>query len=187
MTQLCLVRHGQTHWNLERRWQGHIDLPLNQTGLNQAELLARDLASTPFTGDYSSDLQRAFVTAQTLARVHNLPVRTDSGLREQNMGEWEGKIMSEIPSLYPEDWAARQQTPISFQAKGGESIIQLSQRVISVVRSICNENKAGSSLLIVSHGLAIAVIICHIQGFPLEDVFQHVPQNATPLFLDWPA
>lgn len=185
MTQLCLVRHGQTAWNLEGRWQGHTDLPLNVTGLNQAHLLAAELASLRFTAIYSSDLQRALATAAVIAKNQTLPVKTDPRLRELNMGAWEGQLGSEVPTLYPAAWAERQRSPLESQPPGGESIRQLSQRVIAAITAICAENPPQSRLLIVSHGLALAVFLCHAHGQPLEQARERIPANATPLHLNW--
>ena len=102
MTTILLVRHGETDWNLERRWQGHIDRPLNDVGRAQARALADRLDSEPFAAVYSSDLARARETAEIVAAAHGLPVHLDPRLREADVGEWSGLTADEIERRYPE-------------------------------------------------------------------------------------
>ena len=185
MTNLILARHGQTDWNIEGRWQGHSDTPLNATGLEQARLLAGELAGERFAAIYSSDLQRARVTAETVARPLGLSVHTDPRLRELNMGAWEGRLVTELPALTPEAWAERQRNPIDSRPPGGESVRELAGRVIPAIASICAAHPAGARLLIISHGLALAVFLCHAHGRPLGEAFEHIPHNASPVFLSY--
>jgi len=185
MTRLCLVRHGRTAWNLEGRWQGHADIPLDATGLDQAQQVAKILATRRFNAIYSSDLQRAFVTAETIASRHfPLPIQTDVRLREIHLGEWEGKLISDIPSLYPESWAERQQRPLESRPPGGESVRQLAERFNSAMAEICAAQPA-EDVLVVSHGLALAAFLCHIKELPLSQAFERVPPNATPIDVEW--
>ena len=184
MTQLCLLRHGQTDWNLEGRWQGHADLCLNASGLEQARRVADELQSAHFDSIYSSDLQRALATAQAVDAFHQIGVKTDSRLRELNMGEWEGKLVTEIPKLYPQAWADRQARPVESRPPGGESVWQLAQRVSLALAEICAEHPQGP-VLVVSHGLALAVFLCHAQARPLADAFERVSPNARPVYLDY--
>src|SRR5512146_906329 len=88
MTTLLIARHGETDWNREGRWQGWADPPLNDTGRAQARKLAEELSTTAFDAVYSSDLRRAFQTAEILAAPHGIPVVTDAGLREIDVGSW---------------------------------------------------------------------------------------------------
>ena len=184
MIKLCLLRHGQTAWNQEGRWQGHADPPLNAAGLEQARLVAEELKSTCFAAIYSSDLQRARVTAEAVAIFHALPVKTDVRLRELNMGAWEGQLVADIPNLFPAAWAERQADPVESRPPGGESVRQLAQRVSQGMDAICQSNDSGQ-FLIVSHGLALAAFLCLAQGHPLDEAFQRIPRNARPLYLDY--
>jgi broad specificity phosphatase PhoE len=170
---------------VEGRWQGHSDSALDDTGINQARLVAEQLAPQHFTAIYSSDLQRARVTAEAIAKIQELPVIVDARLRELNMGRWEGLLFSDIPRLYPEAWAEHQRWPVEFLYPGGESVQQLSRRIVPAIASICAAHPPHAQILIVSHGLALAVFLCHIHGWPLEDAFTRIPRNATPVFLDW--
>ena len=105
-THVYLVRHGETAWNRERRFQGHQDVPLSPAGLFQAERLAQRLKSETFDAVYSSDLKRAVQTAEIVARELALPVVTLKGLRERSMGEWEGLTQEEVAARFP-DWPGR--------------------------------------------------------------------------------
>ncbi|HEY3312827.1 MAG TPA: histidine phosphatase family protein [Anaerolineales bacterium] len=185
MTQLCLVRHGETCWNVEGRWQGHSDAPLDENGINQARKVAEELAPRHFTAIYSSDLQRARITAEAIAKIQELPVIIDPRLRELNMGAWEGLLFSDIPTLYPEGWAEHQRWPVEFLYPNGESVQQLARRIVPAIASICAEYPADAQILIVSHGLSLAVFLCHVHGWPLDEAFTRIPRNATPVFLDW--
>ncbi len=101
-TTILLVRHGETDWNRERRVQGHSDRPLNSTGMAQAEALVEELADEPIDAVYSSDLARAFDTAQGVASARALHVQPLPELREKNFGTWEGLTDTEIRARFPQ-------------------------------------------------------------------------------------
>ncbi|HEY3311317.1 MAG TPA: histidine phosphatase family protein [Anaerolineales bacterium] len=185
MTKLCLVRHGQTDWNIQGRWQGHADPPLNAVGLEQAGQLSASLAHEHFSAIYSSDLQRARFTAEAVARFHGLPVHADPRLRELNMGAWEGKLVTEIPVLFPASWEERQRDPLGSRPPGGESVQELAARIIPAISGICAEHAATDQLLIVSHGLALATFLCHVESRPLVEAYLRIPHNATPVYVEW--
>ena len=184
MTHLCLVRHAQTDWNLQGRWQGHSDIPLNLIGRKQSRALALDLADEHFDAVYSSDLRRARVTARIVACSHGLVVQLDPRLREINLGKWEGQLGDDVPAIYPREWTDRLSDPFHARPPGGESVFDLAQRGLPVFAELCDRHPVGS-LLIVSHGLLLAVFLCHLRGLPLEESFNHIPPNATPLCMDW--
>src|SRR4051812_14446297 len=122
-TLVYLVRHGETTWNAERRFQGQLDVELSSTGVEQAEAVALWLASQPvhFTAIFSSDLKRAVQTAQTIGRRLGLVPELHRDLREMHAGEWQGLLTSEIEARFPgklAEWAARVD---SFTTPGGES------------------------------------------------------------------
>jgi broad specificity phosphatase PhoE len=184
MTTLWLVRHGQTDWNVEGRWQGHTDLPLNAVGREQTEILVESLANIHFDAIFSSDLDRAYETAYAVGKQHGIKVHIEERLREINLGEWEGLTGEEIQRLYPAEWQDREMFPLEARPPGGESMFELAVRIIPAVTDIARRYPSGR-VLIVSHGVALAVIICHTQGLPLERSFDYIPENAVPVTIDW--
>jgi alpha-ribazole phosphatase len=183
-THLVLVRHGQTDWNLQGRYQGHNDPPLNATGRAQASKLAEQLAQRSFQAIYSSNLRRAQETASIIAEKHNLPVQIDERLKEVHLGGWEGMLFSEIIAQYPSEWEQRQRDPADFCPPGGESASQLSVRTVAAVDEIARRHAPGP-VLIVSHGLALATVLCQAQNLPLAQIFDVAVENAHPIEVDW--
>lgn len=178
MTELHLIRHGQTDWNVAGRYQGQADIPLNAAGLAQARALAQTLAGQRFDALYSSDLQRAYQTAQAIAAVVGLPIHTLRGLREIHMGAWQGMLLTEVSQGYTQN-----RSPHS-KPEGGESVVQVAARLALAADAICRAHPEGR-VLVVSHGLALATLICQAQGIPLEQVYQHIPDNAEPAVIFW--
>ena len=86
-TRIIAIRHGETSWNVDTRIQGHLDIPLNDMGQWQAQRAGQALADEPFSAIYSSDLQRALVTAQAIGQATGCPVQPDTGLRERFLGK----------------------------------------------------------------------------------------------------
>jgi len=151
MTELTFIRHGETDWNLQQRFQGQIDVPLNATGRGQAARLAARLAGTPAGLLFSSDLQRARETAAPLAAAWKLPVELVPGLREQSFGVLEGLDVPTIQRQHPELWAKWLQHDADFALPGGESLNQFSARVLNAVQTLVQAH-AGRHLVIVTHG-----------------------------------
>ena len=150
MTRIHLVRHGETDWNRELRWQGHSDPPLNEHGRDQARRLAGTLGATPFAAVYSSDLRRASETAEIIAGPLALPVRVDPALREIDVGSWEGFTLAELEARFPEDVARWQETG-EHGWDGGESHEKMFTRVREAIRSIAARHDR-EDILVVSHG-----------------------------------
>jgi broad specificity phosphatase PhoE len=186
MTALWLVRHGQTDWNVEGRWHGQADPPLNSTGRAQAQALAAQLNGTGFAALYASDLQRARVTAEIIARRVGLPVTLDVRLREISQGQWEGMLGDNVSEQYPGEWAARVADPVHGRAPGGESVGEVAARVWAAAGDIARTHPAGP-VLVVSHGLALATLLCRARGLPLTEARLLIPDNARAEVIDWPA
>lgn len=186
MTQLWLARHGQTDWNRDGRWQGQADHapPLNEIGKAQAAALAEQFADTPLRVICSSDLPRARETAEIIARRFGLQVELDPRLREIDLGVWEGMRGDDIAGEYPEELAERQRNPAHSRAPNGESAAEVAERVWAAADDIARAHPVGS-VLVVSHGLAIATLICRARGLPLSKVYTLVPDNAHPHMVDW--
>ena len=139
MTTLLLARHGETDWNGERRWQGHYDQPLNDTGRDQAAELAASLAGTPIAAIYSSDLVRARETAEIVAERLGLNVVVDAGLREVDVGNWSGVTHDEIRQLYPEGFARWQEGGRGWE--GGESYDQMGERAVATLLRLADASR----------------------------------------------
>ncbi len=149
-TLLCLARHGETNWNLERRFQGQLDIALNYKGRLQAEALARRLEGVHFDHIYSSDLQRALVTAAPHAALRGLPVHERSELREKHDGVWHGLSHAEIAERYPEAYAHYLARRADYGAPGGESLMRFAARVRAGLTKIA-EAHPGETLLVIGH------------------------------------
>lgn len=142
-------RHGRTRWNLEHRYQGQSDIPLDDTGRAQALRAARMLAALRPDMIVSSDLCRAAATADTLAALTGLPVRRDKNLRERFGGSWEGLNSEEISRIRPvgqHEW---------WEPPDGEPRAEVAERFASTVERVAAELPAGGLAVVVSHGAAI--------------------------------
>jgi alpha-ribazole phosphatase/probable phosphoglycerate mutase len=182
--RFCLVRHGQTDWNLEGRFQGQSDLPLNQIGRAEARSLAGQLRDQSFAAIFTSDLMRAKETAEIIGEEMGLQVTQEPRLREINQGEWEGQFVEDIIARNAELWDQRTIDPANFHPPGGESVTEVAERIQAAMRNIAKLYPTGT-VLIVSHGLALATIICRERGIPIGEAFKHIPENAIPTWVDW--
>jgi len=151
-TRILAIRHGETAWNVDTRIQGHLDIPLNETGRWQAERLARTLAARdPIHAIYSSDLQRAHHTAQAIAAATGAPLSTHAGLRERGFGIFEGKTYLEIEQTWPEEsehWRTR--VP-HWAPPGGESLLQVRERITRTLHELAARHP-GEQIVLVAHG-----------------------------------
>jgi broad specificity phosphatase PhoE len=184
MSRLCLIRHGQTDWNLEGRYHGQSDVPLNENGRTQARALAQQLQGQAFVAIYTSDLQRARETAEIIAAVLHLPVTLEPRLREINQGEWEGQLADVIKLRYAELWQQRILDPTNIRPPGGETVEEVAWRVYAALNDIARLHPTGS-VLIASHGLALATVICELHSIPLGQAYTMIPNNAEPIWIDW--
>lgn len=153
ITKLCLIRHGETAWNAERRLQGHTDTPLNTKGELQARQMAQALKDINLTFDvlYTSDLKRAVDTANAVVELFGIEAKVDSALRERHFGALQGLSTKEAPLLQPDIWQAHIARDLEHDLGGGESIKQFAFRVQNVLSNIQGRH-AGKTILVVSHG-----------------------------------
>lgn len=179
MTRLVLIRHGETDWNRQGRWQGHSDTPLNATGRAQAAAMAETQRGRPLAAIYSSDLRRATETAEALAAVSGAPILRDARLREIRLGTWEGMMFDDIRRRDGDELDRLRSHPARGRAPGGESPAEVLNRVRTVLADIARDHPA-DRVAIVSHGLALAALKVHLLGLPLDAVWDHEPANATP-------
>ena len=151
MTELLFIRHGETDWNLQQRFQGQIDVPLNATGLAQAARLGQRLAVEPHDALFSSDLVRAQQTAAPLAAAWGLQAALVPGLREQSFGVLEGLDVPTIKQRHAELWQQWLEHRADFALPGGESLRQFHARVMGAVREL-GAAGTGRRLAVVTHG-----------------------------------
>jgi broad specificity phosphatase PhoE len=172
VTTILLARHGETDWNRERRYQGHADPPLNEVGRVQAQTLAGELAGEELDAVYASDLRRAYETAEIVGARLGLPVQREAGLREIDVGSWEGLTREELDGR---KW-------------DGESHEQHRERLIRSLREIGAQHPRGR-VLVVSHGGSLRRIQEEVlgEGFPVIghcSVWQLALENGNPRRLD---
>jgi probable phosphoglycerate mutase len=159
VTRILAIRHGETAWNVETRLQGHLDIPLNGTGLLQADRLARALTGRETVDAiYASDLSRAHTTAQALANAMGHTVRTHVGLRERHFGVFQGHTFSEVQAEWPEhalQW--RKRVPDWAPPGGGESLMRLHQRIVDSVNKLAAQH-TGQQMVLVAHGGVLDIL-----------------------------
>jgi broad specificity phosphatase PhoE len=164
VTTVLLVRHGETDWNREHRWQGWADVPLNELGRRQAAELAGRLRGVRLDAVYSSDLRRAHETAELVAAEHGLPVVADPGLREIDVGSWSGLTRPEIDERFGGEWPADAET-------GEEHATRVRAAAARILRA-----HPGGTVLLVTHGGTIRALV---------DAFDGPIDNCAVLELRW--
>jgi probable phosphoglycerate mutase len=172
VTELLLVRHGETDWNMERRFQGHADPPLNQRGRDQARALAAELRAEEIAAVYTSDLARARETAEIIAAEFDAEVVPVRELREMDVGEWQGLTWDEIEARYPAGAVKWREAGFGWEA--GESYEQLTDRVVPALRRIAADHP-GQRVLVVAHGGTVRATRAFIQGLSVPDSRQRSP------------
>jgi probable phosphoglycerate mutase len=171
-TQVLFIRHGETDWNRVKRIQGHIDIPLAQSGIEQAQRLAERLAREAGDGArldaiYSSDLQRAQQTARPAAQLLGLAPQLVEGLRERAYGVFQGHDSQEIAQRYPDDYAHWQTRDPGFAPAGGESVRVFYHRVVHAVAAIVAAHPGGR-IACVTHGGVLDCIYRYARGLSLD-------------------
>jgi 2,3-bisphosphoglycerate-dependent phosphoglycerate mutase len=158
-TTVYLIRHGQTAWNRERRFQGQLDEPLDETGLQQAEAVAQWIAdqNIKFDAMYSSDSLRAAQTAQTIADAIGMTLVKSTQLREIHCGEWQGLIYDEIKEKYADEYKEWRSRPDGTPPPGGETIGAVQNRIVSFYNQTINSSD--KKIMIVSHGMSLVTLI----------------------------
>jgi len=151
LTRLCLIRHGETDWNVVGRLQGWIDIPLNALGIRQAEAVATSLSPGDFDALYSSDLSRARMTANAIGAVLSLPVALDTRLRERNLGALQGLMPAEADTQFPAAYARLKARRPDYEPPEGERVEAFAQRVGEVLDVMLTRH-AGQAVLLVAHG-----------------------------------
>ncbi|RQO82465.1 histidine phosphatase family protein [Acidovorax sp. FJL06] len=156
-TRIVAIRHGETAWNVDTRIQGHLDIPLNDTGLWQASQVARALADEPIAAVYTSDLRRAHATAQAVAHTTGAPLTTNPGLRERSFGHFQGRTFAEIEAELPEDALRWRKRDPHYAPLGGESLVTLQGRIERTVAALAQRH-VGEQVVMVAHGGVLDVL-----------------------------
>jgi probable phosphoglycerate mutase len=166
MTELLLIRHAETDFNRQLRFQGHTDTPLNANGIAQAERLAARLLGEPLDLVVSSDLQRAQQTARPLLDRRALPLRADPVWREQAFGVLEGLDAAGVRARQPEAWAAWQRHDADLAPPGGESYRDFHARVWQALRDLARDH-AGARVAVFTHGGVLDMVWRGLHALPL--------------------
>lgn len=187
VTTLYLIRHGETEGAEISRYKGTLDVPLSEKGMKQVERVSEHILKLMSTiqkeedalpvsernlgAVYSSDLSRALKSAEIIARPHSLRPIAVPSLRERNFGLWEGMSFEEIKEKYHEEFKAWAGNPVEFSPVNGESTLEVRDRVMDAFEKIVQAHPGGR-VAIVAHGGVNRIILCHILGIPLENIFR---------------
>lgn len=167
---ILLIRHGQSEGNILGIFTGQSGCALSELGHKQAEMTAEYVCENyQIDKVYSSDLPRAIQTAEPIARLAKRAIITDARLREIDVGEWEGRRFTDVPELFPEDYAIWCNDLIHARCTGGESVLEVTRRAIDALESIAAANP-GACVAVVAHGLVIRAALWKISGAPEGDM-----------------
>lgn len=175
--ELLLIRHGETAWNRELRFQGHVDVPLNDAGHEQARRLGLRLAHEPVQRIVCSDLLRTQQTVAPAAQLLQLPVRTTVTLREQNFGVGEGLRGEELEARHPEAWARWLEFRADHALPGGESARAFHTRVLAALAEVAHAHE-GQTVLVVTHGGVLDMVWRTVHGLGLDGPRRSLIPNA---------
>lgn len=165
--RLILVRHGETAWNAERRYQGHRPIPLNDRGRMQATRAGLHLKSgSAIHAVYGSDLARAWETTLIIGAIIGVQAQPLADLREIDDGQWAGFTPEELLVRFPDHMAAMRRAPDTTVRLGGESYAQMQGRMVQAFEHLAALHH-GETVVAVSHGGAIRALVCHLLGAPL--------------------
>ncbi len=178
-TTIILIRHGESEGNKTRVFTGHTNAPLTELGQLQARLAADALKSIHIDRIYTSDLCRAHDTGLPVAEDHGLEIESDERLREIYGGEWESVNFDVLPQKYPEDFGLWKANIGLSRCTGGESIVELYDRVVKRVIEIAEENP-GKTVCIATHATPVRAVCAYASGISAEDISKEpFPGNAS--------
>lgn len=164
------MRHGETEWNVEGRWQGHADSPLTPRGHQQAQSLAESLRDEPLAAVFSSDLDRAAQTARYVADAHRLTVQRDARLREIDVGRWTGVLGRDLRGQWPEEVETWTERPGALRLPGGETLAEAQARALNFI-SDALPAYLGQTVLLVTHGTMSQTIAVEGLGGTVMDLW----------------
>ena len=178
-TEIIVVRHGETKWNNMHRYQGIMDIELNEKGYEQARKAGEFLRNREINYLYASDLKRARNTAEIITEHHNIKLNALEGLREMNFGEWEGMNFKEIGRDYHDLFEKWKEDPTSVSPPGGEMLAEVQERIIDSLEKIISTQKEDNTILVVSHGGAIRIMLAYYLKIPLQYFWRIDIDNAS--------
>ena len=164
---IYVVRHGQSEGNINDTFTGITNVALTPKGIEQARLTAEYLSPVSFSAIYSSDLIRAVQTAQPHAKMRNMEIAENKGLREINAGEWEGKNYYSLFDLYPQTFKVWTENIGQGRPNGGESVTEVQKSVYDAMEEIATRHD-GETVLVVTHALALRTFIAKVKGETLD-------------------
>jgi alpha-ribazole phosphatase len=168
---IYLLRHGDSRRDDVKRFIGQTDTPLNEIGRGQAEWWRKELSSFPFSRIYCSDLNRSRETAQIICKNSKGPIQELPELREINLGQWDGLPVQEVRRRYPGEFEKRGVDLVPYRPAGGESFYDVRERVVPVFERISRDLESGR-ILITGHAGVNRIILCHLLGMPLANLFR---------------
>lgn len=168
---IYIVRHGQTEWNLLGKTQGHGNSDLTPKGIEQAELLADSMTKYPIDYIYSSDLGRAYQTAEIIGNKLNIEVEKTKALREMNFGTWEGRIIKDIIAEDPELYKMWRNEPHLAKIPQGETLSQIKERTDAFIKEI-NEKYDGKHIVLVTHSLCARIMLLSFLDSDVKNIYR---------------
>ena len=169
--RIYLLRHGKIVMEKQERcYIGHIDIPLAAEGVHQAQLLQAEFARQELTAVFCSDLIRSVDTARIITEQLNIKLTSKRELREISMGDWEGKTFREIAAAHPTEYAKRGKNIASYRIPGAESFAECQSRILAAFTEIVNATQG--NILIVGHAGINRLLLCHVLGMPMENLFR---------------
>lgn len=178
MTELVLVRHGETDSNVRGTYLGWVDVPLNKNGIRQAKTAGIKLNHEKFDICFASPLIRASETAEIILDGRDMPVHKDDRLKERNFGIWDDLTFLEISQKYPEEHKKWMQDVNNYEIEGGESFSHSYSRNVELIDSVLKEF-CGKKILIVTHTGCIRNIFAYLTGLGINGVWRFKIDNAT--------
>ena len=175
--EIILIRHGETRWNIEGRWQGHADSPLTETGVKQAEAIAQRLSAMSFSALYSSDLGRAMLTASIISEATGHEIISDQRLRERNVGVLQGMTLQEMMTQYPEEWEQYQSQKAEYVIPEGESAAQRAEINIEFLTGLAQKH-VGERAVVITHGGVLNNMFKYVLKIPPEGNRRYKIYNA---------
>lgn len=168
---IYIVRHGQTEWNLLGKTQGHGNSDLTPKGIEQAELLADSMTKYPIDYIYSSDLGRAYQTAEIIGNKLSIEVEKTEALREMNFGTWEGRIIKDIIEEDPELYKMWRNEPHLAKIPQGETLSQIKERTDVFIKEI-NEKYDGKHIVLVTHSLCARIMLLSFLDSDVKNIYR---------------